>query len=372
MTTSRAPASGAAQGVSERIRTRQRRPERSVAARVSVVIPCFNYARYLPGCIQSALSQDNVTVDVIVVDDASTDGSAEVAESIARQDPRITVVAHRENQGPVATYNDGLACVDGEFSVRLDADDLLTPGALARAVALFDTFPSVGLVYGHPIHFTGDPPPARADVRSWTVWPGVWWVSRRCDRGVNCITSPEVVMRQSVVRQVGGQRELAQTHDMEMWMRIASVSDVGHLEGPDQAWHREHEQSRSAKMVDAVTDLSERRLAFEMLFDGPAGELREADRMRADAHRSLAAEALTRASHAFDRGRVESTPVDWYRSFALEIYPNARRLRQWRALRRRERLGARLSAVTPPFVAAAISRRVRGDIAYRYWTRYGL
>ena len=54
----------------------------------------------------------------------------------------------------VATFNDGAKTATGEFLVRLDADDLLTPGSLARATQLARAYPSVGLVYGHPIHFS--------------------------------------------------------------------------------------------------------------------------------------------------------------------------------------------------------------------------
>ena len=75
-------------------------------------------------------------------------------------------------------------------------------------------------------------------VRSWTVWPGRQWLADRCRSGLNVITSPEVVVRTSVIRRVGGQQPLAHTHDMEMWMRISAFSDVGRVDGPDQAWHR--------------------------------------------------------------------------------------------------------------------------------------
>ena len=154
-------------------------------ARVSVIIPCYNYGHFLSESVSSALSQEGVEPEVIVVDDASTDDSAAVAERLAAQDSRVTVVRHLRNTGHVVAFNDGLAAAAGEFVVRLDADDLLTPGSLVRATALFDAYPEVGLVYGHPRHFTEHSPPTpRLAMRGWSIWSGADWVAERCRRGV--------------------------------------------------------------------------------------------------------------------------------------------------------------------------------------------
>src|SRR3954451_24565556 len=64
---------------------------------VTVIIPCYNYARYLPDAVDSALSQDGVNVDVIVVDDKSTDDSQRVARKLAAIDGRITAIGHEKN-----------------------------------------------------------------------------------------------------------------------------------------------------------------------------------------------------------------------------------------------------------------------------------
>src|SRR5215469_6910820 len=66
---------------------------------VSIVIPCYNYGRYLPECVGSVLDQQGVIVDVLVIDDASPDGSAEVARRLAADDPRVRAVCHEENRG---------------------------------------------------------------------------------------------------------------------------------------------------------------------------------------------------------------------------------------------------------------------------------
>jgi cellulose synthase/poly-beta-1,6-N-acetylglucosamine synthase-like glycosyltransferase len=120
----------------------------------SVVVPCYNYGRFLEEAVRSVLDQVGVGVEVIVVDDASTDSTPEVARRLAEEDSRVRYRRNDANLGHVLTFNVGLAETVGDFVVRLDADDLIAAGAFARAAALLEAFPSVGLVYGHPRHFT--------------------------------------------------------------------------------------------------------------------------------------------------------------------------------------------------------------------------
>jgi hypothetical protein len=343
--------------------------------KVSVIVPCYNYGHFLPASVGSALSQQDVSPEVVIVDDASTDDSAAVAAAMARDDERVTVIRHQRNTGHVVAFNDGFAAATGDFIVRLDADDLLTLGSLARAVALFDAFPGVGLVYGHPRHFSSEEPPeGRVGVRGWTVWSGPDWVAERCRKGVNCITTPEAMIRANVMRSVGGlNTSLRFAQDMEMWLRTAAVSDVGRVDGPDQALHRDHASSMSATTGSGhLLDLAERRAVFEVLFAGPGGRLPQAAELHQAARRALAAEALSGACHAYDRGHTDTEDVAGYIEFALATLPEADQLPQWRALRRRRRVGPRIARVPPVFTATVILRRLRWEYTYRRWQRTGL
>lgn len=345
-------------------------------AKVSVVIPCFNYARYVEAAIASALAQDGVEVEVIVVDDASTDGAVDVIATVAQADRRVRLVRHEHNTGPVRTFNDGLARASGEFLVRLDADDLLTPGSLGRAVDVCRRFPSVGLVYGHPVHFTGEPPPVRrSDSRPQAVvWPGRQWLADRCRTGVNVITSPEALMRMSVVRVVGGQRELAHTHDLEMWLRLAAVSDVAYVEGVDQAWHREHPGSLSEAAADGLglTILRERLDAFDTLFADPLVGPGLDPALAASARRTLAVEAVERAVYEYDRGRAPRRSVEPLVRFAVDTDPTVRSLRQWAGLERRMAVGEQWLARRPWLLARPVARVLRDAGRQRRWRRTGV
>jgi cellulose synthase/poly-beta-1,6-N-acetylglucosamine synthase-like glycosyltransferase len=101
---------------------------------ISIVIPCYNAARWLAATLASVLSQRGVDLDVISVDDGSTDETSEVVRSIC-PDARII---RTENQGPNAARNLGTSFSSGEFVQHLDADDLLAPDKLAIQVAALE------------------------------------------------------------------------------------------------------------------------------------------------------------------------------------------------------------------------------------------
>ncbi|MGH1490166.1 MAG: glycosyltransferase family 2 protein [Acidimicrobiales bacterium] len=102
---------------------------------ISVVVLNYNYARFLPTAINSALTQTHSAVEVIVVDDASTDDSLAVIEGFGDS---ITPVLHERNLGQGAAINSGAAAATGDVVWFLDADDALLPEACATAVAAFE------------------------------------------------------------------------------------------------------------------------------------------------------------------------------------------------------------------------------------------
>lgn len=303
---------------------------------VSVVIPCYNYGRYLPECVDSVLSQPDVSVDVLVIDDASPDGSAEVARQLAVGDARVRAVFHQANRGHIATYNEGLAQARGDYTVLLSADDRLTPGCLGRATSLMEEHPSVGLTYGFPVDLTDDHlPPARTAATDWIIWPGHQWIAHRCRSGHNVVRSPEAVIRTSVLHSIGYYRsDLPHTADFEMWMRAATVSDIGFIVGADQAYYRLHDHNMHHSSFDILGDVSGRLQSFDVLFDERSEFLPDSALMRATAHRVLAREALDHAISAYARGAVSTEPVDGYVAFALRAWPDARQLGAWQALSR--------------------------------------
>ncbi|QDG61808.1 glycosyltransferase family A protein [Pseudarthrobacter sp. NIBRBAC000502771] len=232
---------------------------------VAVVVPCYNYGRYLQDCIESIISQPQVTTNVHILDDASTDGSVATAEQMVSRYPNVRLSRHTDNRGHIATYNEGLSQVDSDYVVLLSADDMLAPGSLSRAAALMEANPQVGLVYGHPQAFTTSPHAGRTKSRHWSVWPGPSWISAQFRRGLGIIASPEAVVRTSIQHRVGYYRpELPHSGDLEMWLRIADVASVGRINGVDQAYRRVHNDSMmQTSYGNLLTDLEERVRAYK-------------------------------------------------------------------------------------------------------------
>jgi hypothetical protein len=113
--------------------------------RFSIIIPCYNAERWLAGAIRSCLDQTARDLEVIVVDDGSTDSSRAIADAAAGCDARVRVI-HQDNQGVGAARNAGLAVASGEYINFLDADDLLAPDKLAVQGAVLDENPRIDCV----------------------------------------------------------------------------------------------------------------------------------------------------------------------------------------------------------------------------------
>jgi Glycosyl transferase family 2 len=344
----------------------------------SVIVPSYKYASVLEGCVNSVLDQEGVDVRVLIVDDCSPDNTEEVGRALAARDDRVEFRRHEQNVGLIGTANEGLEWAEGEFSLLLSADDLLTPGALARAAAVMRRHPRVGLVYGHaPYWNDGGPlPPMTGRWTGTRVWAGRDWARILCRAAQNCISSPEAVVRTSVQRAVGGYDPVCHhASDLNMWLRIAAVSDVAYVRGAPQAIYRIHADSMFRSDHSPLRDLRERRKAFDSFFASGARALPDAGALEALAARSLARQALWRASRAVDRdlmGTAEGFPLDQFVEFALDVYPDAKSLPAWRGLQLRRRIGAGRSGWFPPFLATGAAHRMRGLLARARWARMGV
>jgi glycosyltransferase involved in cell wall biosynthesis len=283
---------------------------------VSVIVPCYNYGQYLPECVESILSQTGVEVSVMIVDDASTDSSAQVAADLASRDRRIELMQHRVNLGAIRTFNDGLFTANGKYTVLISADDLLTPGSLARACALMEAHSEVGFVYGRPLVFFNDrsrPQPVNAPAR-WSIWRGREWFDIRCRLIENCIRSPEAVMRTRMLRQFGGFHDLPHAGDLELWMRFALYADVGYVSGPEQAYYRDHTSGlHRAQYGSAIRDHKQITAAFDAIFQNHKDAIADHARAQARVALALRRRALRLACRAYDR-----EPFDPDEAAALE------------------------------------------------------
>jgi glycosyltransferase involved in cell wall biosynthesis len=126
------------------------RAEVSPTVVVSVVIPTHNFGRYIEQAVASVLSKDIDGLECIVVDDASTDDTAE--RLIRLRDPRL-IVSHQPKMGVGAARNFGVGLARGRYLAFLDADDRWRPGKLSRQLAILEAEPTVGFVFTNFVRF---------------------------------------------------------------------------------------------------------------------------------------------------------------------------------------------------------------------------
>jgi glycosyltransferase involved in cell wall biosynthesis len=344
---------------------------------VDVVVPCYNYSRYLRACVQSVLAQTDVQVRVLIIDDASTDDTARVAEALAASDSRVEFRRHKVNRGHIETYNEGLlGWSHAEYTVLLSADDMLAPGSLGRAARIMNADPRIGLVYGSTIHFRSESelPKVEDGDLSYSRWTGAEWLEGRCRTGHNVITSPEAVVRGSIQRAVGGYRpELPHAGDLEMWLRFAAVSDIAYVRRVPQAFYRVHSDSMIRTVYSGhLFDLYQRKEAFDIFFQHYRAAIKDPDYLHDLAKRALAREALWLACRAYDHNQVEQWRAADLVEFAVATYSGASSLPEWSALRHREWLGPVLCNKTQIFAFPAMIRAIRKRIRKERWKRRGV
>jgi glycosyltransferase involved in cell wall biosynthesis len=192
--------------------------------KVSVLMPSFNYARYLPVAIESVLSQSYADLELIITDDCSTDESREIVEHWRRLDRRIVPVLHDVNRGLARARNSGLAISSGEFVALCDADDVWQPEKLKTQMECFRTHPQLGLVHSDSAIIDGDGKQTgqrfssllhrKGQITSGNLFEEL------CERNFLCV--PTVILRREAIDYAGGFEEnLRSLEDWVCWTKVS-------------------------------------------------------------------------------------------------------------------------------------------------------
>lgn len=212
------------------------------APRVSVVMPAYNCAATVRDAVDSVLAQDDIDLELIVVDDGSTDGTRDV---LAGYGKRLRLL-RQANAGPAAARNRALALARGEYIAFLDADDLWLPGKLRAQLDYFARHPDIDVVYGHWIRWNaGEPPPASPpDTEGIDETASGWiYTGMLLDSMIHSITA---LVRRDVIDAIGGFDESLRTgEDYDFWLRVTRRYRVAKLKRT-LALYRIHPASTTA------------------------------------------------------------------------------------------------------------------------------
>lgn len=325
---------------------------------IDVVVPCYRYGHYLRECVRSVLDQEDVSVRVLVIDDASPDKTRAVGAALAAEDSRVTFRRHPANRGHIATYNEGIDWTSADYMLLLSADDYLLPGALKRAMDLMDAHPDVGLCFGEALALQDDGSmrPIKVDVDasagSSVVMSGADFVRLCVQAGSkNVVPTPTAIVRTSLLKLLGGYRaDLPHSGDLEMWLRLAAHASVGILKA-DQAVYRRHAGNMSLAYFhdNCLSDLQQRKAAFDAFLQTGRNALPEAGRLYRSLLQFLGHEAVGHASSAFNGNRMELSQR--LCDFAVSVYPRVRRSLAWKVLACKKLMEFKLSSALQPTVA---------------------
>jgi len=263
-------------------------------SRVSIVIPCYNAGDLLTEAVDSALGQTHADVEVVVVNDGSTD--ARTLEVLARLDSPRVMVIHQANGGPSAARNRAVEAATGEFILPLDADDRFDPTYAAKALAAIADRPDVGIVY--------------CDAMRFGAASGIWKLPAYSVREMvidNVIFCSSLYRRSDWVA-VGGYNEKLRhgMEDYEFWIKLIAIGrEVVKLPEP-LFLYRIQESSRTtrfmennATVVDTYAEIFRSNIDFfarhaEFVFEHRFGLYRDVDHFR---HRYGKLDRVVERSH---------------------------------------------------------------------------
>jgi glycosyltransferase involved in cell wall biosynthesis len=291
---------------------------------IDVVIPNYNYGRYLREGVLSVVNQHVEDIRILIVDNASTDNSVDVAKELAKRDRRITVVAREQNCGMHASCNLGADWAESKYFIILCSDDLLVDGCFVRSLSVLEREPDVSFACGAELVWHEDRPFPRignAPADEWEFRTTESFVLERSMPNKILFGSGSALIRTSDLKRVGHFRtEIPYNEDLEMFLRLSLDRRVAMTEAV-HGIRRVHGQNLSALFWrDFRRDLVETKRVFDSFFSHDAASMPGAQRLQRRVHKNLAKRAYWSALSHVARGQ-RAAGVELLR-FATELSPS--------------------------------------------------
>ena len=234
--------------------------------KVSVIIPNYNHARYLPQRVESVLNQTFRDIEVILMDDCSPDDSRSIIAAYAASDARIRVVLNEQNSGSTfKQWNKGIALAKGQYVWLAESDDYAHLELLSELVACLDAHPKAGLAYCDSISVDekGKPLQEWKHVFCQSLETDLWKQDfalsgldfiRRFMAQFNAIPNASaVLLRRAVLQQVGPANENTRlAGDWLYWITILTQSDIAYVPHPYNFFRTHTNNVRSQTATNGI------------------------------------------------------------------------------------------------------------------------
>jgi glycosyltransferase involved in cell wall biosynthesis len=328
---------------------------------IDVVVPCYNYGRYLRCCVRSVLDQSGVDVRVLIIDDASSDETAEIGQALAREDSRVTFWRHAVNRGNINTYNEGIQWASADYFLLLSADDWMLPGALARAAEVFESHPEVVLVHGNAaVARVGQAAPEirESGPCEYAVESGHSFIAAVCSKSdYNPVWTPTAIVRTADQKAVGGySTELPHAGDLHLWLTLACRGSIAKIEN-QQAVYRRHDANMHYSF-SKLKNLRQHLLAFDTVFGAYSEKINDHAALQKQYRKGLALSAI----HLAQRDAVNNRGkfCEEYLTFAFALAPALRRSAAYLQLQVLRMGGHRLARAIKPVLQKLRNLRAHG------------
>lgn len=308
---------------------------------ISTCIPVRNGAQWIDAAIDSALAQTREDFEILVVENASSDGTGDLVRRRSTEDSRIRLERFDVSVSAPANHNRAIRLARGGLVKFLHADDVLYPDCLERMAAIFDAHPEVGFVFArrHILLENPDDPEALEWARRYGTlhdgFTGLGEVNRGHDllaqylprfsdsQYQNWIAEPSAVMvRRECFERVGAFSDrLRQSWDLELWLRIFAVFDVGFVDEPLGAF-RYHPRSLTSTNSRVQADWLDLLWLYEGLLSDEA--LEPSHGMIRGFRRRQTRRILRRQLGRLRRGELDLRPLGAYLAHRARV---GRRLR---------------------------------------------
>ena len=227
------------------------------SALVSIAVPIYNTARYLPAALDSLLAQTHTHWEALLWDDGSHDGSAQIAADYAARDGRFRLLGDGRNYGAAMALKLALSQAQGAFVGTLDSDDLLEPEALQAMLDFMQAQPQLGMAYSQYRELTDGGATLRPGLRCMKPYSASQLL-------VAFMTFQFRLMRSEAYHAVGGYDPAAVfAEDYDLCLRLSERYPIGHLPQPLYRY-RIHansiSQARRLQQVQASFDAAQRAL----------------------------------------------------------------------------------------------------------------
>lgn len=192
--------------------------------KISVVIPCYNLAQYLSDAVTSILAQTEQDFEIIIVDDASPDNTAEIADGFALRDSRVRVIHNSTNRYLSGALNVGIEAARGKYILPLDADNMMEHNSLLVLSSALDRNSDIDIAYG-AVKFVlpdGITPDRQVSGNGVSSWPRDFIYNHQMRHWNQCPSTS--MYRKHVWQRSGGYRTRCKTaEDADFWTRVSSI-----------------------------------------------------------------------------------------------------------------------------------------------------